>query len=135
MKKVLLALIVVFMTQTTFAQVTMVPYCWVADQPGQDLQDGLFRIFIPTTGSALEVAQVLGLLMPALARQTGVATDMSLANVEIDMQSDLQYWQASGTYPTLESFKDAIVASLAPVLTQPGVAVQCAPVDHHNGSR
>lgn len=109
-----------------------VPRCWVADQPNENIQDGVFRIFVPAeNNSALTVTITFALASQAMAAEIGAGATPDLSAIEIDLFGNLQYWQPSGTFPTLKSFKDYIVASIEPVLTQPGVTVECAKVDVH----
>jgi hypothetical protein len=108
-----------------------VPRCWVADQPSADIQDGLFRVMLPTDGSsAHDVADLMVLLSRSLAGQVGAGALSDLTQIEIDMYGETKYWQPTQSFPTLESFKNAIVSSLAPVLALHAV-IQCAPVNHH----
>lgn len=108
-----------------------VPRCWRADQIGQDIDDGVFRVFIPTLGhDALAVARVLGILYDSMASQLAVGTSPTLDQIEIDVKGDLSHWQPTGTFPTLDSFKTYIVDSLSPVLSEPGVTITCSVVGH-----
>ena len=108
-----------------------VPFCWSSDQTG--IQDGLFRVHVQTAGnSAQDVAAVMAILSQSLAGQTGVAASPRLDQIEIDVYGELKYWRPTATYPTLESFKAAIVKSIAPVLNQNGVSVECAKTNHRS---
>jgi len=81
-------------------------------------------------GAALTVAKVFGIAAQSMAAQIGAGATSDLTNIEIDLFGNLQYWIPTGTFPTLESFKDYIIQSIQPVLTQPGVTVECAKTDH-----
>jgi hypothetical protein len=115
----------------SFAQA--VPYCWQADQPNIVIQEGIFRVYIPTAGtSALNVAEGLGILSQALATQVGVGTSITLDRIEIDMYGELKYWEPTAVFKTLQDFKTAIVKTIAPVLLIPGVKIECALVSHRS---
>ncbi len=129
MKKFLLALLV--FCPAVFAD-PPVPRCWRLDLPGEDIEDGLFRIFIPTADtSARDVAMVLGVTSQALAVQVGVGTSRDLGRVEIDMLGEVKYWRPTAAFPTLAEFKSAILGTLEPALRRPGVSIQCAKINRH----
>lgn len=99
--------------------------------PAEDIQDGLFRIHLKTSGTdARAVATVLGVVSQSLAAQNGVAPALDLSEIEIDAQSQDKYWQPSALFPTLDSYKSAVVDSLAGVLRF-NATVECAKVNHH----
>lgn len=125
-----LAITVLLMTaQTATAEV---PRCWSSEHSSESIQDGIFRVFIPTPQTtAVEVATVMGILSRSLAGQVGVGAAENLEYIEIDVFGELKYWQPTVTFPTLESFKAAIVNSIAPVLDQNGVSIECAKINHH----
>lgn len=110
-----------------------VPYCWQSNQPGAKIEDGLFRVQIPTANhNALQVAEVIGVLGQALAYQAGVASSDNLDHIEVDVLGDVSHWERSGRFQTVGEFKDAIVESIAPVLQIPGVSVECAVIPKHH---
>lgn len=130
MTKVLLALILTF---SSFAMADGVPHCWRADLPDADIEDGLFRVLMPTANHhAQEVALMLAILSHALVSQVGVGTPDTLEFIEVDVLAPTQHWQPSAAFPTLESFKAYILKTIEPVLTEPGVRVSCARVNHHH---
>jgi hypothetical protein len=91
----------------------------------------MFRIFIPTAAhSANDVAEVLAIMYQSMAPPTATGVSDDLSRIEIDALGDVTHWQPSGVFPTLDSFKDYILASMKPVLSVPGVTVQCAYVNH-----
>lgn len=109
-----------------------VPRCWNADQPGQHIKEGLFRVFVPTPNhSAQQVALVLGLLSQSSAGQTGVGSSDHLEYIEMDVVGDLEHWESSQAFPTLESYKEYVLKSISPVLNVPGVTIQCAFLHPH----
>lgn len=113
-----------------------VPRCWRQDLQDEDIQDGLFRVQVATSNNgAREVAIVLAILAQSLSAQTGVAPSSDLEKIEIDMFGETKYWRPSVNFPTLESYKSAVVNSLAPVLKM-NTVIECAKVNHHTpGSR
>jgi hypothetical protein len=125
------AVLLILTLFATSAQAGGVPRCWIADQPNQDIQDGVFRVMIATQGnSALTVAEAFAIASQSMGAQIGSGATFDLSHVEIDLYGNLQYWKPTGTFPTLTSFKDYIIASFEPLLTLPGVMVECATVDH-----
>ena len=131
MKIVLILLLSVF-SQVTFAAARGVPRCWKSDLPDQDIQDGLFRVLVTTNQTdALEIASVLAVLSQSLTAQAGVAASDNLDRIEIDVKNDLRYWEPSAVFPTLDSFKVAVLNGIAAVLRLPGVTVECALVGRH----
>jgi hypothetical protein len=114
------------------ASVEEVPRCWVEDLPSEDIQDGLFRVQIVTAGtSAREVAAVMAILSQSLAFQKGVAPSNDLEHLEVDVFGETKYWQPTAAFPTLESYKSAIVNSLTPVLKF-NAAIECAKNNRHS---
>jgi hypothetical protein len=110
-----------------------VPRCWTADQPGAQIQDGFFRVFIPTGDhSARDVAAALVIASYSLAEKTAVGAADDLERIEIDLVGDTKYWRPTAAYPTLEAFKDAIIATIEPLLKIQGVSVECAALTHHH---
>jgi hypothetical protein len=108
-----------------------VPRCWKSDQPGQDIEDGEFRVFIPTANhTALDVAEAFGIVSFSMASQIGAGASYNLDRVEIDLLGVTKYWQATAAFPTLDAFKDYILQSIKPLLSLPGVTIQCALVNH-----
>jgi hypothetical protein len=108
-----------------------IPRCWRADLPAEDIQDGLFRVYVTTAGaSARDVATVMGILSGSLAAQTGVAPSPDLELIEIDVQSYANYWQPTAAFPTLAAYKDAVLKSMSGAL-QFNVTFTCAKVNHH----
>ena len=104
-----------------------VPRCWAADQPGVNLQDGVFRVMVPTddTVSSHDVALIMLMLSQSLANQLAAGAPSDLRHIEIDMYGELKYWQPSAAFPTLESFKTAVLNSMAPVLNM-HATIECA---------
>jgi hypothetical protein len=114
-----------------YADGISVPRCWIQDLPSEDIQDGLFRVQIMTDGtSAREVAAIMAILSQSLAYQKGVAPSSDLEHLEVDVFGETKYWQPSVVFPTLESYKTAVVNSLAPVLKF-NAAIECAKVNRH----
>jgi hypothetical protein len=108
-----------------------IPRCWQADLPSEDIQDGLFRVYITTSGaSARDVATVMGILSGSLAAQTGAAPSIDLERIELDMQSYTNYWEPTAAFPTLDAYKDAVLNSMAGALRF-NVTFACAKVTHH----
>jgi hypothetical protein len=86
---------------------------------------------IPTDlDSARDVATVMVILSQSLAGQTGAGALSDLSQIEIDVYGETKYWQPTAAYPTLESFKTAIVNSISPVLNL-HATVECAQVNRH----
>jgi hypothetical protein len=103
-----------------------IPRCWTADQPGQSIVDGMFRIFLPTQGhGALDVAMLLSILDQSMASKKAVGTRAMLDRIEFDVFGDTRYWRPSGTFPTLDSFKSYILDSLQPIFSIPDVTIEC----------
>lgn len=114
----------------SLAHAAEVPRCWQTDLPDQPIEDGMFRVFIPTRDhDATEVALAFALLSQSITTQAGVGTRNSLDRIEIDLYGDLKYWRPTATFPTLESFKDQILSTIEPVLRIPGVQIECATIE------
>jgi hypothetical protein len=108
-----------------------IPRCWSADQPGQAIQDGMFRFQIPTDrSSARDVAEIMLILSQSLAGQVGAGSLSDLSAIEIDMNGETKYWQPTAAFPTLDSFKTAILNSMMPVMRF-NIIVECAMVNVH----
>jgi hypothetical protein len=131
MNKIFLVVVTVLSCQSVLAEAGSVPRCWNVGQT-PIIQNGLFRVFIPTSNlNALQVAAVIGVLSQSLTSQKGFAVTSTGDRIELDVFGDLQYWTASAAFPTLDSFKDAIVQSITPVLSVAGVSVECAASGRH----
>lgn len=133
MTRLLLVTALSLFGQGVWAQTAGVPLCWSEDQPKVSIHYGLFRVLVATNGqSATAIAEVLGILSQSLAGQVAVGTSNSLDQIEIDMYGELKYWRPTVSFPTIESYKSAIRATLAPVLSLPGVRIECARVVPHS---
>lgn len=125
------SMLLAFSSAAAWADAPGVPRCWSADQPGQEIQDGAFRVLVRTQDlSAQGVAQVLFLLQGAMAKQTAVGTTSALDTIEIDLSASVADWKPSAAFPTRDALKSFIQSTLSPVVMLPGVTIECLKVVH-----